>query len=143
MISYVVGFAFDDDENVALIRKEKPDWQKGYLNGPGGKIEEGESSHDAMVREFEEETGLLVPVWEPYVKLAGEDWSCAFFRAFSVDLSKVRTVTDEQIMVLNARYLPPSTLTNLTWLIPLALDLDPSFPNLVLYGSTDECHAEQ
>ncbi len=87
MTAYVVGFAFDDDENVALVRKKRPEWQKGYLNGVGGKIEEGESSRAAMVREFEEETGLGVPEheWEQFVAMQGNseqesgEWSVAFF----------------------------------------------------------------
>ena len=37
---YVVGFAFDKKrENVALIQKNRPPWQKGKLNGIGGHIE--------------------------------------------------------------------------------------------------------
>lgn len=53
----VVGFAFDDKLlNVALIKKKKPEWQKGYLNGVGGKVKDGEGYHEAMTREFEEET---------------------------------------------------------------------------------------
>jgi hypothetical protein len=34
----VAGFLFrNNDTEVALIRKNKPDWQKGKLNGIGGK----------------------------------------------------------------------------------------------------------
>jgi 8-oxo-dGTP diphosphatase len=55
---YVLGFAFDKSDNVILVRKQKPKWQKGLLNGVGGKIEIGETSSDAMFREFREETGL-------------------------------------------------------------------------------------
>ena len=55
---YVVGFMFDTSlTNVALIRKTKPAWQAGLLNGIGGKVEAGESFDDAMVREFSEEAG--------------------------------------------------------------------------------------
>lgn len=45
-------------ENILLILKEKPDWQKGRLNLPGGKIQENESILDCAVRELKEETGL-------------------------------------------------------------------------------------
>src|SRR5258706_10631348 len=61
--SYVVGFLFDDEGNVALIRKTKPLWQKGLLNGVGGKIEPGEEPIKAMRREFLEETGAGVLDW--------------------------------------------------------------------------------
>jgi len=141
MTAYVVGLAFDDDENVALIRKERPEWQKGFLNGVGGKIKEGESSLAAMVREFEEETGWGLPEseWELFVTLQGSseqekgDWSVAFFRAVNVDLKMLRTTTDEEIIIWHARHLPPTTLGNLQWIIPLALDLRPRIPNLVIY----------
>jgi 8-oxo-dGTP diphosphatase len=57
--AYVLGFAFNTiGDKVALIRKNKPDWQKGFLNGIGGKIEKDESKRSAMVREFEEECGI-------------------------------------------------------------------------------------
>ncbi len=41
MKRYVAGLMFSKDEKyVALVIKNKPDWQKGLLNGIGGKIEE-------------------------------------------------------------------------------------------------------
>lgn len=61
-ISYVLGFLFNPyTTRVTMIRKTRPEWQKGKLNGIGGKIKHDESPMDAMVREFEEETGLKVP----------------------------------------------------------------------------------
>lgn len=40
--TYVCGFLFDRSfENVLLIRKNRPEKQKGRLNGVGGKVEEG------------------------------------------------------------------------------------------------------
>ena len=58
MIQYVLGFAFNETkEKVALIKKLKPDWQKGKFNGVGGKLEPEELPMEAMVREFKEETG--------------------------------------------------------------------------------------
>lgn len=57
-IHYVLGFAFEPYLNqVLVINKTKPDWQVGMMNGVDGKVEEGESPGEAMVREFEEETG--------------------------------------------------------------------------------------
>lgn len=55
---YVVAFIFDYGNNVWLIRKQKPEWQKGCLNGIGGKIEEEELPTQAMYRELWEETGV-------------------------------------------------------------------------------------
>jgi 8-oxo-dGTP diphosphatase len=69
MTEYVLGFAFDSNEEVVLIRKNKPDWQRGLLNGVGGKIEENESSYAAMVREFHEETGVRLHGWDNFARM--------------------------------------------------------------------------
>lgn len=56
---YVLGLMFNSQQDlVALIRKDEPAWQKGYLNGIGGKIQGEELPREAMVREFQEETGM-------------------------------------------------------------------------------------
>ena len=47
----------DDNKSVLLVLKNSPQWQKGKLNLPGGKIEEGESENQAARRELKEETG--------------------------------------------------------------------------------------
>lgn len=118
MIRYVVGFAIDEDpagSRVLLIRKAKPEWQAGLLNGVGGKIErvckdcygwKGEYTHDpethvhdpgterdeapvaAMVREFHEETGrrLHAGLWRPVATILHPD---AQVYAFRVQMSAV------------------------------------------------------
>jgi 8-oxo-dGTP pyrophosphatase MutT (NUDIX family) len=64
-MNYVLGFAFTPDGSVALIRKIKPEWQAGKLNGVGGKIEDWDPSDvHAMTREFQEETGVFL---EPHL----------------------------------------------------------------------------
>lgn len=134
MQAYVCGFAFDDTGNVALIRKQRPEWQKGRLNGIGGHVEDRESGAEAMRREFWEETGVRVHDWELFVTLEGREWFCEFYRAFDVDLSKAKTTTDEQVEVYSTlEKLPKDVITNLNWLIPLALDSEPIIPNSIWY----------
>lgn len=58
---YCVGFAFFGSD-VILIRKARPAFQKGLLNGVGGKLELGENFLQAMVREFYEETKTLTSI---------------------------------------------------------------------------------
>lgn len=62
---YVLGF-YLTPQGVVLIRKSKPEWAKGKLNGIGGHIEEGETPLEAMVREFDEEAGI---------KSASDEWT--------------------------------------------------------------------
>ena len=74
--SYVVGLMFNKSmSQVALIRKQKPKWQAGLLNGIGGKIEDGETGLDAMRREFYEETGAhtLRVDWYPFLNMHGQN----------------------------------------------------------------------
>lgn len=126
--TYVAGFLFDFSlERVALIRKLKPEWQAGLLNGIGGKIEEGETAMDAMVREFKEETGSYVSEWRHYLSMQAareQGWSVEFFCAIG-DLNDLRSIEAEQIEIVALDEIHPlrhDMIENLPWLIPLALD---------------------
>lgn len=87
MKSYVAGFCFSRYEtSVVMVKKARPDWQAGKLNGVGGKVEPGETPVQAMVREFKEETGLKVSGWELFALLQGRDqagdpWQVWWYRA--------------------------------------------------------------
>lgn len=45
-------------DEVLLCLKKKPTFGQGFLMGPGGKIEEGETSEQCAVRETQEEIGV-------------------------------------------------------------------------------------
>lgn len=131
--THVVGFFFDTERRrVWLVRKQRPEWQKGRLNGIGGKIEPGETALDAIVREFAEETGYrLAPErWEEIVRLdhRARDGVIAFFRAVAVSDDEFvipHTVTDEPIHffpVLDILSLRTDVLPGLRVEIPIALD---------------------
>lgn len=122
---YVVGFAFDTDGRVALIRKNRPEWQAGRLNGIGGHVEPGETPWAAICREWCEETGQPTPAnWREFVVMDFPGARIHFFRAlglFPEWLDGCRTTTDEEVVLAwvgdaNRHLLIP----NLTWLIPLA-----------------------
>lgn len=49
-----------DEGRVALVRSSNPQHQPPLWWLPGGGIDFGESPEDTLIREFEEETGLIV-----------------------------------------------------------------------------------
>ncbi len=140
---YVVGFMFNNvvepvegkyndgigNEMVLLIEKTKPAWQKGKLNGIGGKIEEGEEPLEAMVREFREETGMrTAPAdWTFNIHLSGPDYEVFFYSARGPIVQAIKT-TEESPHVIAVKHLPFNTIYNLRWMIPLVLDKSISFP---------------
>ena len=125
MTSYVVGFAFTPTEDaVALILKNRPEWQRGLLNGIGGHIEDGESAPNAMSREFEEESGGNAE-WELFAKLTGP----AFDGGGEFELFCFRGTTDDDLEAMSDEgpiiwcdpvNLPANVLRNLRWLVPLS-----------------------
>lgn len=100
---YCLGFAFDRNMNVVLIKKKRPEWQKNKLNGVGGKIEPYEMGVQAMIREFREETGMVtcVPDWNSFANLGDEKtYSISCYYAVFESLN-VSSITDEPILVLS------------------------------------------
>lgn len=129
MTDYVCGFMFSRErDTVALIEKQKPEWQRGKLNGIGGKIELHETAADAMAREFREETGVVTQPgdWGHFCRLEGTGWCVHFYRAFSEKVFNVRTMETEKVFLYNPAVmslgLSHLVLPNLKVLIPLALD---------------------
>lgn len=126
MTDYVLGFLFTPAmRNVVLITKTKPEWQAGLLNGVGGKIESGEMPPDAMVREFEEETGVRVPVeaWRHFVRMEGPDWQvytyvCAHPGAWDVKSPEEESVAFFPVSEVVHRRL--ATVSNVPWLVAMA-----------------------
>ncbi len=122
MTEYVAGFMFSEDKKkVALIEKNRPQWQKGKKNGIGGHVETNEMPYDAMVREFEEETGVRHTDWNHFCTLQGPWGKVHFYKTTGI-LSRLKTMTDETVCRVKARFLHGSNVVpNLRWLIPLAL----------------------
>lgn len=146
-VKYVAGFMFNEAmSKVALIRKNKPAWQAGKLNGIGGKVEPGETSSEAMRREFVEEAGGTDSTWNHFCSMFGQNnngevFSVQFF--FTIGhLDKLTTLTDEMVEVLqvcdvvSGKY---NTIGNISWLVALAVDcgkgVHPPGVVTVLYNS--------
>jgi 8-oxo-dGTP diphosphatase len=130
MTDYALGFAFNKEHtHVALIKKNKPTWQAGLLNGIGGKIEEGEEPIEAMVREFREESGIESEwfQWRELLTMGSEDWTVYVYYTNVLDISKAESLTDEIVGVYDVnKILLDRTLSisNLPWIISLILDKD-------------------
>lgn len=130
MKKYVLGFCFDDTATkIKLIRKLRPEWQSGRLNGIGGKVEADEAFDDAMIREFTEETGVLTSNWQHFLTMEGEcpgdpfPWEVRVYRLFSsVIFNRTKSTTDEQLEDIEVSSLLARTdlISNLYWLVPLA-----------------------
>lgn len=149
-IEYVDGFYFSHDlKFVLLIRKAKPEWQRGKLNGIGGKIDyiDGrlESPNLAMIREFYEETGISTTItdWTKFCVLSCKSSRIYFYALQSeyltgadllqfVGLAKDADPSNPEIIEVRAvGYLGGAYIPNLDWLIPMAINrltnLDGSF----------------
>lgn len=106
MKNYVGVLCFSPDyKRLAVLTKlHGPSMLIGKLNFPGGNVEPGESDIDAAVREYREETGLvlsaeqLVTLGE--VGLPGE-YRLTVFYTTSADVDSVRTLTDEEVRVIS------------------------------------------
>jgi 8-oxo-dGTP diphosphatase len=141
---YVVGLAFSPDfKRVALIRKTRPEWQRGRLNGIGGKVERDETPVAAMRREFREEAGVDTQErdWTHKLTLSSpsEGWAVDFFATALGDPVLLHTTNQtgeiEEVIVCFVDDLPEAVLPNLRWIVPLCLDGD------VAFGSVFEAKA--
>lgn len=136
MKRYVAGFMFSRDKSlVLLVEKMTPAWQRGLLNGIGGKIEAGEAPIEAMIREFAEETGVETTAeeWTEFVHYICQDvYEVHFYRAFTDKIDSARTIEDEVISTFKSDCLPKNVIFNLNWLIPLSLDEKVSFASPIL-----------
>lgn len=127
-MEYVVGYCFNKaGTQLALIKKNRPDWQRGQINGIGGKLADHlESPGAAMAREFYEETGVVFEAdeWTRFGELVwpGPDSGRVhLFVLFDDRVMDVKTTTDETVLLGDPHQLPSNVLPNLRWLVPAAL----------------------
>jgi 8-oxo-dGTP diphosphatase len=123
---YTVSFIFTPKlDRVWLIKKVKPEWQKGLYNGIGGKIEEGENVLFSAKREIKEESGTeienLIRVGEINgLNMDGEKFCVTIFTAISD--KGLKTSTKEKVRLVhldNIKYV--SSIDNLNILLEACL----------------------
>ncbi len=150
---YACGFLFWRGD-VLLVRKNRPPWQAGLLNGVGGHVEGGEALVDAVVREFREETGLEThtsagvgsPCWRDFARESAPTYRVHFYRAAVLDSELRPTVPKKNDRGETLLWVDFLTLLrdptpnwpmvgNLRWLLPLALDW--RMPRVDIFVSAD------
>ena len=142
MKKYVLGFAFDNEYRVLMIRKNRPEWQKGKLNGVGGKVEENESFIDAMVREFYEETDIMTKQedWKNFLTMKSNTFIIEVYKTFDINVFSAKSKTDEEIdvigpLIINVLNDRGKFISNIPWIISMALDTDDKFKATIEYES--------
>lgn len=150
MTKYVLGFMFNEKEtDVLLIEKQKPLWQKGKLNGIGGKIEDGESPAHAMYREFKEEVGIECVSWKYIVTMGNPDWHADTFDAWSVDVFMAKSndvfyykqmEQEMPVLIRLDEFDKFNLISNLYWLIPMCLDKNDDHKSGINYNISNYLH---
>lgn len=129
-IKYVCGFVYSiDGSRVVLLERSKDDWQQGFYNGIGGKINKGEEPVNAMVREFEEEAGISTGAerWTRTIVLSGPEFEVHFFANRSAFLAarfeKAYKCNEGIIRTFSTAAVPHiKVIPNLRWIVPMQLD---------------------
>jgi 8-oxo-dGTP diphosphatase len=126
---YVVGFLIDPTlSKVVLVRKNRPDYQRGLLNGVGGKVGDtilDETTEEAMAREFQEETGGVDLNWRRFLHMMTPRSDLTFFYAIG-NVHCVRTQTDEEVAVYDISDVMDrcDTMPNVRWCIQMARSIE-------------------
>lgn len=150
MKQYVVGFIFNWQLNkVLLIEKDRPEWQKGLLNGIGGKVEDIDECYGdndkfktAMRRESIEECGIECE-WESVGTIFNKDVSIVkvFYAVLESDTfhtKQLKSETEELVVcelqdIFKFRH---KTILNIPLLVMACLSKihnESSFDNIRIY----------
>lgn len=103
MKEYVLAFIFDTKLNqILLIKKNRPDYQAGLLNGIGGKIEPNETPIKAVHREVFEETNLNIPEndFVSFGEFSNEFFKIYLFFTKINNINQAISKTDEEVKVI-------------------------------------------
>ncbi len=130
MKQYVLGFYFEGG-HVLLIEKSKPDWQRGKVNGLGGSILEYETPTDAMVWEFQEESGIattrsdwvgLGAFQSDGVQKNGQAWIVYVFRGRGEIPDLLPECDEGRLLVADVNNLPYNMEVTAHWLLLMCRD---------------------
>lgn len=133
---YVVGLLYENSPlkslrpTAILMRKNHPEWQKGKLNGVGGKIQNHESPDEAMHREWNEEVNCPYEIdWELFCVLNDHSGGAVvfFFRSHmpkEAKLDEFKATEDEPLVAVDiTRVLKRGDMIwNIPWLLHMGMD---------------------
>lgn len=109
----IVGAAIVLDGKVLGCERAEPPESAGRWEFPGGKVEPGEDDLDALVRECEEELGVIIAVGDRI----GGDVPLAHGRAvLRVWISKIVQGEPRNIEHASLRWLAPDEFDSVPWL---------------------------
>jgi len=111
-------------EQIVLIKKERPAFQVGRLNLPGGHIENKESPKVAGDRELYEETGLTLLESIPVGSIEGEEWKVYIFAGYVKNPREIKNENAGEkvfIFYIHEALAKPNLMMNLLYIIPKCL----------------------
>ncbi len=112
-IRVIVGAAIVDDGRVLACERSEPAEVAGRWEFPGGKVEPGETEQEALIRECEEELGVVVAIGE---RVGGDvmlGHGRAVLRVYAATLTEG---TPKAIEHAELRWLTVSELDSVPWL---------------------------
>ncbi|GAA2652426.1 (deoxy)nucleoside triphosphate pyrophosphohydrolase [Nonomuraea recticatena] len=112
MTIVVVGAAIVADGRLLAAQRAEPPELAGGWEFPGGKVDEGESDEAALVRECQEELGVLVEIGER----VGGEWPLGDDYVMRVWLASLVSGVPEAKEHLELRWLAPDELYDVPWL---------------------------
>jgi 8-oxo-dGTP diphosphatase len=109
----IVGAAIVSDGRLLACERSEPPEVAGRWEFPGGKVEFGESDLDALVRECEEELGVVIAVRDRI----GEDVPLAHgWALLRVWVAEIVQGEPQPIEHAELRWLGPDELDSVSWL---------------------------
>ena len=115
MMRVVVGITTDNEE-ILLLKKNNPDWQKGLYNGIGGKVELNTTPLETIIKKCQEEFGVNISNW---IELDSEISSSGIEIVYFLttlnegEIKKLQSQTDERAELFSINNLPTNILQDL------------------------------
>ena len=115
MMRVVVGITTDNEE-ILLLKKNNPDWQKGLYNGIGGKVELNTTPLETIIKKCQEELGVNILNW---IELDSEISSSGIEIVYFLttlnegEIKKLQSQTDERAELFSINNLPTNILQDL------------------------------